>query len=41
MYKTTLTLTLLLFFVLTPGKAQKNDFAHYDSLTYKLYLDKE
>ncbi len=41
MYKTAITLTLMLFFVLTQGKAQKNDFAYYDSLTYKLYLDKD
>ncbi len=41
MYKATIILFVLLFFASMQGKAQRNDFAHYDSLTYKLYMDKD
>ncbi|NPA37569.1 MAG: hypothetical protein GXO47_12060 [Chlorobi bacterium] len=41
MYKTTLILSVLLLFVFITGKAQKNNYVYYDSLTYKLYVDKD
>ncbi len=41
MYKTTLVLLIALLFFGGHGKAQKNDYAFYDSLTYKLYMDKD
>ncbi len=41
MYKATIIVFVLLFFSSMQGKAQQKDFAYYDSLTYKLYLDKD
>jgi hypothetical protein len=41
MFKTALILLVLFLFVSVQGKAQDKDYAHYDSLTYKLYMDKD
>ncbi len=40
MYKANLILFIILFSSVQ-GKAQQKDFAYYDSLTYKLYMDKD
>ena len=41
MFKTTLILSFLFLFMSTQGKAQDKDYTYYDSLTYKLYMDKD
>jgi len=41
MYKTTLVLLTALLFFSGQSNAQKNDYVYYDSLTYKLYMEKD
>ena len=41
MYKTNLILFVIILFYSVQGKAQQKDFVYYDSLTYKLYVDKD
>ncbi len=41
MHKTTLVLFIIILFSSVQGRAQQKDFAYYDSLTYKLYMDKD
>ena len=41
MCKTSLVLFVVILFSSVQGKAQQKDFEYYDSLTYKLYMDKD
>ncbi len=41
MYKANLVLFVIILFSSVQGKAQQKDFEYYDSLTYKLYMDKD
>jgi len=41
MYKSGIILSFLLLIVFIKGEAQKKDYAYYDSLTYKLYVNKD